>query len=117
MPMRPRLLAGQDHLVGGDQGTRRRDAVALGRVAHHQIAPLRELGVDQPPGGVQRALANRIAPVLRLEVGMGLAPKDRLVPVDPPRGHLDTAELGVEVFERSHLGNAVFGGHGVGSVG
>ena len=55
MPVRRRVLAGQNHLVGADQRAGCLEVGARRRIAHHQVAPLRERHIDQAPGGVEAA--------------------------------------------------------------
>jgi hypothetical protein len=99
--MRARLFARHDHLIGRDDGARGRVAAAC-RVLHDQVAPLGELGVDQPAGSVERTLGLGVAPDERLERLLRLRP-ERWRRLGPAGAEADRLELLVKVFKRAGL--------------
>jgi hypothetical protein len=103
MPVRRRLLARQDHLVGADQRARRLEIGALRRVAHHQVAALGERHVDQAAGGVEPGLGVLPAPMRRHEFRLRLRPQDRLLARHPSRREADAGGLLVERVQRGDI--------------
>ncbi len=107
--VRARLLARHDHLVGGDDGAR--GGVAGRRILQDQVAALGELGVDQPAGGVERALGLVVVPAMRLERLLRLGPQRRRG-LGPAGHHHDRRELAVEFLKRGRLRELLWGGCG-----
>src|SRR3984885_15392546 len=109
MAMRTRPFAGHDHLISGDHGAHGAVARVRYRIIEDEIAPLGELGVDQPAGGIERAARLLVFPVRRRKILLRRRPQrgDLLVPA---RRDADLAELAVEIFECAGLGEFFAGG-------
>ena len=103
MPVRTRVLAGQDHLIGAHQGTAGLVGGQRRRIAHHQVAALGERNVDQPPGGVEPGLGIFIGPVRGHELRPRLLPQDGLLALHPARCEVDAPGDLVECLERRNF--------------
>jgi hypothetical protein len=103
MPVRRRLLAGQDHLVGADERARRLEIGALRGVAHHQVAPFGERHVDQAAGGVEPGPGVLPAPMRRPEFRLRLRPQDRLLARHPSWREPDAGGFLVERVQRGDI--------------
>src|SRR5215211_5903100 len=103
MAVHARPLARHDHLVGGHDGAHGAIGVAFGGIEQDQVAPLGELGVDEPAGRIERAARLRIGPMGRTE-GLARARPQRRRRLGPARTHADLLELAVKLLERAGLG-------------
>ncbi|MNV59098.1 hypothetical protein D3C71_1515030 [compost metagenome] len=91
-------LAGLDQLVGRDHGAHGGIEVALDRIGHGQVAPVRHGVVDQMAGSVQDRLDVGVAPAKRHEVLARLGPQRGCAAV-PAAFHTQAIEGLVQGFE------------------
>src|SRR5580704_7260006 len=109
--VRARPFSRHDHLIGRDHGAHGAVARVRHRIIEDEIAPLGELGVDQPAGGIERATRLLVFPMRRRKILLRLRPQ-RGDLLGPARRDADLAELAVKLFKRSGLSEFFAGGKG-----